>query len=146
MQIQIRQATHGDEEVLARLLGVLGYPTDAAAIPQRIESCQGTHGRVWVAMDEGRGVGFLSFQAIPLFHEPGMLGRITAMAVAPSHHRQGVGRALVAEAEAFAAWLGCASMEVTSSDRRAADAHVFYRTLGYAHDCRRFLKKLAPEG
>lgn len=143
MQPEIRQAQDGDEEALARLLGVLGYPADAAMVTGSLKAYEGAHSRVWVAVCEGGVVGFLSFHAIPLFHEPGSLGRITAMAIDPAFQRRGVGRALVAAAEAFAQECGCERMEVTSGDRREKDAHVFYRALGYESDCRRFLKRLA---
>lgn len=147
MQIDIRQAQRGDEEALARLLGVLGYPMAAASVSASLEAYGGPCSRVWVAVCEELVAGFLSFHAIPLFHEPGMLGRITAMAIDPAFQRRGVGRALVAAAEAFAVECACLRMEVTSGDRRAADAHVFYQMLGYQSDCRRFLKRLAsPEG
>lgn len=142
-QLDIRQARDGDAEALARLLAVLGYPTEAAVVPSRLRAYQEPHSRVWVATWEGGVVGFLSFHAMPLFHEPGRLGRITAMAIEPAFQRRGVGRALVAEAEAFATQCGCERMEVTSGDRREKDAHVFYRALGYESDCRRFLKQLA---
>lgn len=144
MQLNIRQAQGGDEEALARLLGVLGYPVDAAMVPASLKAYEGACSRVWVAVcEEGVVAGFLSFHAIPLFHEPGMLGRLTAMAIDPGFQRQGVGRALVAAAEAFAVECRCVRMEVTSGDRREKDAHVFYRALGYESDCRRFLKRLA---
>ncbi len=97
---------------------------------------------MWVAVCGDGVAGFLSFHAIPLFHEPGRLGRITAMAIDPAFQRQGVGRALVAAAEVFAIQSGCQRMEVTSGDRREKDAHVFYRALGYDSDCRRFLKRV----
>ena len=142
MQLDIRQAQRGDEEALARLLGVLGYPMDAAAVPDSLMAYEGPCSRVWVAACEEDVAGFLSFHAIPLFHEPGRLGRITAMAIDPAFQRRGVGRALVAAAEAFAVDCGCVRMEVTSGDRREKDAHVFYRALGYESDCRRFLKRL----
>lgn len=142
MQPEIRQARRGDEEALARLLGVLGYPTEAAAVPGSLIRYAGEHSRVWVAVCESGVAGFLSFHAIPLFHEPGMLGRITAMAIDLAFQRRGVGRALVAAAEAFAIHCGCGRMEVTSGDRREKDAHVFYRALGYESDCRRFLKRM----
>lgn len=146
MQPEIREARGGDEEALARLLVVLGYPADAAMVQGSLKAYTGKHSRVWVAVCEGGVVGFLSFHVIPLFHEPGSLGRITAMVIDPAFQRQGVGRALVAVAEAFAAECGCERMEVTSGDRREKDAHVFYRTLGYESDCRRFLKRLAGSG
>lgn len=142
MDFEVRQAGPGDETALARLLGVLGYPAVLEQVKERCGVCSGPFSRVYVAVLEQGVAGFLSFHAIPLFHEPGMLGRITAMAIDPAFQRQGVGRTLVAAAEAFAASCGCERMEVTSSDRREKDAHVFYRALGYESDCRRFLKRL----
>ncbi|MEZ0275792.1 MAG: GNAT family N-acetyltransferase, partial [Roseimicrobium sp.] len=65
----------------------------------------------------------------------------TAMAIDPGYQRQGIGTALVGAAEEFARSRGCVRMEVTSGDRREKDAHVFYAGLGYASDCRRFLKR-----
>ena len=49
---------------------------------------------------------------------------------------------MVAAAEKIAADGGCLRMEVTSGDHREQDAHLFYQSLGYRTDCRRFLKDL----
>src|SRR5207247_643498 len=76
-------------------------------------------------------VGVVSVHLVPLFHAAGNLARLTALAVVPGHQRKGVGRALVAAAEAFAWQRDCRRVEVTRGDQRAG-AHTFYRALGFA--------------
>lgn len=143
MAHQIRQAQARDAAGIAHLISVLGYALGEQDVPARLEAYANDASRVFVAVhDSGAIVGFLSFHASPLFHEPGALGRIMAMAIDPEHQRQGIGTALVQAAEDFARACGCLRMEVTSGDRREKDAHVFYAGLGYASDCRRFLKRL----
>lgn len=143
MAHQIRQAHAGDAASIAHLIKVLGYGLAADEVPSRLEAYANDSSRVFVAVhDSGAIVGFLSFHASPLFHEPGALGRIMAMAIDPEYQRQGIGTALVQAAEAFARTYGCLRIEVTSGDSREKDAHVFYVKLGYASDCRRFLKRL----
>lgn len=46
----------------------------------------------------------------------------------------------MAEAEAFARRQGCERIELSSGDHRP-DAHAFYERLGYAVECRRFIKR-----
>jgi GNAT superfamily N-acetyltransferase len=140
MQHQIREACPEDAETIAQLVGVLGYELSSIHVAARFDAYRGEFSRVFVASNAAGLVGFLSFHAIPLFHEAAMIGRITAMAIDPRHQREGIGSSLVRAAEDFAISVGCSRMEVTSGDRREQDAHVFYAAQGYRSDCRRFLK------
>jgi len=142
VQHHIREACSDDAEAIARLVRILGYELGPACVTERMAVYQSEFSRVFIAANPIDLIGFLSFHAIPLFHEVGMLGRITAMAVAPHHQREGVGSSLVHAAENFAVTVGCARMEVTSGDKREQDAHRFYIAQGYHSDCRRFLKHL----
>jgi GNAT superfamily N-acetyltransferase len=112
-------------------------------IGDRLEAYSNGNSRVFIAANDTDVIGFLSFHAIPLFHEAAMLGRITAMAIDPDHQREGIGSSLVSAAENFGISIGCSRMEVTSGDRREHDAHRFYLAQGYRSDCRRFLKQLS---
>lgn len=142
MHHQIREAQAGDAESIAQLIGVLGYGLESSQVSERLEAYGNESSRVFVAMDNATVVGFLSFHAIPLFHQQAMLGRITAMAIDPLHFRQGIGSSLLKAAEDFAVRAGCSRIEVCSGDHREGDAHLFYNSQGYHSDCRRFQKHL----
>lgn len=146
MPYEIRQALPTDAAALSRLVSVLGYEMQPEQIMTRLASYSGTDGsRVFVAVRRKEVVGFLSFLAFPLFHEPSAMGRITAMVIDPEHRRQGIGRSLMRAMENYAADCRCQRIEVTSGDHREEDAHPFYAGQGYSADCRRFLKSLLAE-
>lgn len=144
MAILIRTAILEDAPAIARLIRILGYSLPPDQIPGRLAEYSGDTSRVFAAVDQQTVIGFLSFYATPLFHENAKIGRITAMVIDPTFHRQGVGRALVKAAEEFAYQCQCSRIEVTSGDHREHDAHLFYLSQGYQSDCRRFLKRLPP--
>jgi GNAT superfamily N-acetyltransferase len=121
----IREACSADAEAIARLIGILGYDMDELGAADRLDLYHDDFSRVFVASNDSGLTGFLSFHAIPLFHESARLGRITAMAIDPQFQRKGIGTTLLQAAEHFAVSVGCSRMEVTSGDRRAQDAHLF---------------------
>ena len=63
------------------------------------------------------------------------------LVVAEEAQGHGIGRMLVEAAEAWMRKHGCTLVEVTSNDRRA-DAHAFYRHMGYERTSIRFAKSL----
>ena len=108
----VRQAAATDADALAACLSALGYGTSASLVADRLASFVGsTTDAVFVASSEGgmRLLGVISVHLLPLFHIPGLLGRITSLAVRPEARGVGVGRALVTAAEewAWAAGAGC---------------------------------------
>ena len=140
--VTVRAAAAADAAEVAGCLAELGYGTPAEVVREKLVAVAASDAdAVFVATDPASGtvLGVASVHVLPLFHAPGSLGRLTALAVRRSAQRRGVGRALVAAAEGFAWAAGCARMEVTSGDHRPA-AHAFYKALGYAEDERRFIK------
>jgi GNAT superfamily N-acetyltransferase len=124
--MQIRQATTADAPLIARLLAELGYPATAAAVRERLARL-GEGDRVLVCEE-----GFIAVHRVPLVAEGGCCARITALVVAQGHREAGVGRALVAEAEALAREWGCGLLEVSSGRRpERLAAHSFYPALGF---------------
>jgi GNAT superfamily N-acetyltransferase len=136
--VEIRQACCTDAPAVTALLVELGYPDNSVAGVHRrlVRWSRNAHGAVFVAELAGAVVGVVAVTAIPCLEREGNLGRIVALVVDESRRGAGIGRGLVAAAEAAALEMGCVSMEVTSS-RRRIDAHAFYRALGYEDWCDR---------
>jgi GNAT superfamily N-acetyltransferase len=85
---------------------------------------------VLVAERDGAVVGCLSTSVMRVLHRPAPVGRISMMVVDEALRSQGIGAALVREAERVLAEQGCYMIEVTSHVRRT-EAHRFYEKLGY---------------
>lgn len=122
------------------LLHELGYPGTLQSASAQIYAGSNAS-RVLVADGEaGRLAGLIAGHLIPLLHQPGNLGRITALVVARDARGRGVGTALLAAIERWFAAQNCLRYEVTSGDQRVA-AHRFYACRGYVSDERRFIKR-----
>ena len=147
MTFSIGPARPEDAEALARLLTLLGYPSAAEQVVERLGYWAAEpRSAVLAAHEDGGLLGCLALHAVPYFECTGWWARIQALVVAHAGRRRGVGRALVAAAEQQAHDWGCLTVEVTSS-RRRVDAHAFYRQLGYVDQSERsgrFLKELGP--
>jgi len=141
--VLIRDATLDDASALAPLLAVLGYPADPATIRTRLERllAGGPGDRVLVADVGGALQGFAALHGTPTLHRPGVVGRVTGLAVSGDRHGRGVGRLLVEAAEAHFRALGAQRMEITSGPAHEP-AHDFYRHLGYEDQGVRFAKSL----
>jgi GNAT superfamily N-acetyltransferase len=140
----IRAATRRDAAELARLLTALGHPTEAEAVAARWTAWAAAGNTALVAAAaDGRLTGAATLQRMLVLHRPKPVGRITALVVDASVRGRGIGRALVAAAEAELAGSGCGLIEITSN-ARFAPAHAFYEHLGYERTSLRFAKALAP--
>ena len=135
----IRDARAGDAAALARLLGQLGYPADAAAVARRLETLGDD--RLAVAEVGGRVVGFAQLHVSPAIEYDGAAAKLAALVVDEEHRGAGVGRALVEAMEAEARRRCCVLLFVTTAERRA-DAHAFYERVGLEYTGRRYAKRL----
>lgn len=146
--VSLRRVRPDDAADVAALLVELGYPdNEVAAVRRRLAAwTREPAGVVLVAQLDGRVVGTVAVTAIPFLERAGRWGRIVALVVAAECRGQGVGRRLVAAAEAAAGDLGCVRMEVSSSLART-ESHPFYRRLGYqdwADRSTRYMKDMVP--
>ncbi len=138
-RLEIRIARPEDAALIAPLLAQLGYPFDPATIAARFEGLTRAGDAALLAMRGDTAIGFASLHATPVLHRPSSVGRVTSLVVAEEARGQGVGRALMAEAERLLTARGCALIEVTSN-RTRTEAHAFYERLGYTATSYRFAK------
>jgi GNAT superfamily N-acetyltransferase len=143
VEVALRAATPCDAAAISSLLGELGHPAAPADVAKRLAAYAAVRSHKVVLAEIGTTVvGVLETHAIPfVFHEAPTL-RVATLVVASGARRLGVGRALIAAAEQEAARIGAKVIELTTAAHRA-DAHAFYRALGYeTPTALRFVKKL----
>jgi GNAT superfamily N-acetyltransferase len=138
---KIREARSGDATRLAELIGELGHDIAADQVRKNLLALIKTDEAPLLATLDGKIVGLCGIGKRVVITRPRPLGRISALIVTRSAQGQGIGRMLVEAAEAWMRKNGCALVELTSNDRRA-DAHAFYRHLGYERTSIRFAKTL----
>ena len=140
----IRPAAEDDAPEMARLLTLLGHPTTVESIVARWrEWAAAGNSALVAARTDGSLAGLATLHRMDVLHRPRTVGRITALVVDAPERGQGIGRVLVAAAEAALAQAGCGLLEITSNVR-LVDAHSFYEHLGYERMSFRFAKVLVP--
>ena len=131
MPFEIRAARLADADGIARLSAELGYPASVEAFESRLRKLLGSaqHAVFVAASADGGLSGFIAIEH-RLIIEYGERAEIAALVVDSQARRGGVGRALVAAAERWAAGLGLGDVTVRSNAVRA-ESHPFYEDLGY---------------
>jgi GNAT superfamily N-acetyltransferase len=129
--VHIRSAAIDDVEVLALLSGELGYPATSTQLGGRLQSLlmrEHDHA-VFVATVEEAIVGWIHV-GLRRVLEVDDRAEILGLVVSSQVRQRGVGRALVAAAESWAAHVGLSEVVVRSNVARA-ESHPFYERLGY---------------
>jgi GNAT superfamily N-acetyltransferase len=136
----VRDAETGDAEALARLCTQLGYAATPSSMPARLARLGAAGGaRALVATEGGEVIGLATVHLRHALNHATPLAQLSLLVVDEHVRGRGVGRALVAAAEAWAREQGCHRMIVTTALQRS-DAHAFYERIGYAHTGRRYGK------
>jgi GNAT superfamily N-acetyltransferase len=138
---KLRAAKPGDSRRLVALLDYLGHPISEKMVRKNLAALAKRKETPLVATLDKQVVGLVGIHTTVTVHRDAPVGRITVLVVAKEAQRHGVGRLLVEEAERQLKKAGCKIVEVTSNDRRA-EAHAFYRHMGYERTSIRFMKKL----
>ncbi|SFS13344.1 N-acetylglutamate synthase, GNAT family [Dyella sp. OK004] len=128
----LREARLDDATEIARLSGELGYPATASEIATRLTALldDPAH-RISVVETAGVLLGWIAVEC-RMTLESGERAEIVGLVVGEEARRQGVGRMLIDDAEAWARALGFATLVVRSNVLRDA-SHAFYRRQGYVH-------------
>ena len=140
-KLQLRDAKPSDAPRLVELIHELGHEISEKQVRKNLEALKKSGETPLVATLDKAVVGMCGLGRRVVIHRPAPLGRITALVVKKDAQGHGVGRKLVEAAEEWMRRKGCQLVEVTSNDRRA-EAHAFYRHMGYERSSIRFFKKL----
>ena len=139
--VAIRPAEDADAPELAALLAHLGYPADAADLPDRLLRLRSDGDDAFVAVLDGVTVGLATVHSRAVLHVARPVAQLTALVVPPAMRGCGVGRALVVAAEQWARAQDADRLVVTTALHRA-EAPLFYERLGFEHTGRRYVRKL----
>jgi GNAT superfamily N-acetyltransferase len=119
-----------DTDRVADLITQLGYPATAQQIARRFERIDGQSNQILLVADEqGQAVALVHVAAYP-YLENDASAEILGLVVADGSRSQGIGKALVTAAEAWASSLGCGMLRVRSRIHRER-AHAFYERNGF---------------
>jgi GNAT superfamily N-acetyltransferase len=140
----IRAMTLEDSEQVAVLAGELGYPSTQPQIVARLRRTQDDpDSRVFVAADtDGRVWGWVHVFGLHLMESEGQ-AEVGGLIVDSRGRGKGIGRSLMAAAEAWARERGYRRLTLRSNTIRT-EAHRFYQDLGYTivKTQHKFLKQL----
>ncbi|MFL5618342.1 MAG: GNAT family N-acetyltransferase [Gemmatimonadaceae bacterium] len=138
--VEIRAATDADAHAMASLLAHLGYPADAAELPERLRRLRAAGDDAFIAEVDGIPAGLATVHSRAVLHVARPVAQLTALVVPPEMRGRGVGRALVVEAERWGRARGADRLVVTTALHRV-DAPLFYERLGFEHTGRRYVRR-----
>ncbi len=129
--VTVREAAFADAGTLVQLNRIcMGYDYPAEKAAAQLEKLLNSgRDKILVAELEGRVMGYVHLVDYNLLYADPMKN-VMGIAVDPACRRQGIGRALLKAGEAWAKETGAAGVRLVSGESRA-DAHAFYRALGY---------------
>jgi len=138
---QIREATPADVARLVELIAELEHDVDEKSVRKNLAQLKRSGELPLVATLDKQIVGLVGRHRMFTVHRPKPVGRIPVLVVTKDARKHSIGRMLVEAVEQWCRDEGCGLIEVTSNDRRA-EAHAFYRHMGYERSSIRFFKKL----
>lgn len=141
-RVSVRAAGRADAEALARLMGVLGYPTEVDAMRVRLERILADADyATFLAEHAGEPVGMVGVMRGLSYNHDAPYARIVALVVDDGYRGRGAGAMLVAAAEEWARAAGAGSIHLTTALHRDG-AHAFYPRVGFEATGTRFYKRL----
>jgi ribosomal protein S18 acetylase RimI-like enzyme len=142
-EIKIRDACLDDSASVADLMSQLGYATSGEEMKQRLEGIlRDSDYMTFVAEYRKAVVGVIGIGIYRYYEKNGIYGRLLALVVDEKLKGQGIGAALVDEAEQRLKERGV-GLVVVNSGKQRSEAHRFYKRLGYEETGLRFVKSFS---
>jgi GNAT superfamily N-acetyltransferase len=138
----VREARPADAGRLVELVRLLDKQIDEKALRKNLARLKKDGESPLVATLGKEVIGLCGVSARVMIHRDAPIGRISPLVVAEEAQGHGIGRMLVEAAEQWMRRKGCKLVEVTSNDSRA-EAHAFYRHMGFERTSIRFAKNLS---
>jgi GNAT superfamily N-acetyltransferase len=139
---EIRECLPEDAVAVSALLGELGYAVSPREATEHVRELGGTGSDpIFLAVADGEVLGLLALHLCRMLQYARPVMRVTALVVGRRARRRGVGKLLMEHAEHLGSAAGCEFVELTSAIGRA-EAHAFYRSIGYEPNSLRFHKRL----
>src|SRR5260221_4565651 len=111
-EIKIRNIKATDAAFTRQMLHDIGHESDEKGLTWRISAIEGTpRERVVIAEVDGKQAGVAAANVYRYFHTEGLVCRVTVLVIDNKFRRQGIGKALMRWAEAWALEQGCDRME-----------------------------------
>lgn len=132
--LRVRPGVWADRAEIVRLIATMGGHDEIGARADALHEygslLRDSNARTIVAEHDGHVVGVVVVQARTSLISDRRIAWLGAFAVDATLRRSGIGRAMLGAIDDAARSLGCASVDLQSSDWRA-DAHAFYRKNGF---------------
>jgi GNAT superfamily N-acetyltransferase len=143
--IEIRPCMSDDAVAVSTLMGELGYAVSIRQAKERVAALSKTRADpVFLAVADAQVLGLLTAHPCRMLQYASPILRVTALVVDRRARRRGVGKLLMERAEQIGSAAGCEFVELTSAMDRA-EAHAFYRSIGYEPNSLRFRKSLVGQ-
>lgn len=142
-EIKIRPVSIEDADAVCAICSEdLGYHCEVSLVKEKIEMLSDSREAVYIAVADDIIAGYVHVEKYDTLYFETM-ANLLGLAVRAEYQHNGIGKALVLAAEAWAAQNGIKMMRLNSGASRT-DAHNFYRHLGYDSEKAqmRFMKRL----
>ncbi|MFC7322867.1 GNAT family N-acetyltransferase [Halobacillus campisalis] len=140
----IREAYISDDEELAKLMTILGYPSDSEAMKVRLKRIvNDPYYQTFVFEKDKKLLGMIGMTYSLAYHTSDTHVRVIAFVVDEHAQGKGIGRSLMGKAEEWTLSKGANRITLNSGNRSERDsAHSVYHRLGFEGKATGFYKDL----
>lgn len=138
----IRRATLTDGAAIVRLnTHFNGSSMPADELAAQMERCAAVE-TLYLAEVAGEAIGYVCLRIVPTICSAQLWAEVTELFVEPAYQKQGIGKALIEQAEREAIARGAVELFLMTGFKNT-NAHHFYHRVGYSMQCFTLKKDLS---